>query len=91
MKYSEQFLTDDNFDEELEKLAELIGIPHTNYEKFEKELDSKFKEQTHSLGFSEWLKSGIYSNPNSLDIYEKGFLAYEFANGFIIFNFDLLI
>ena len=91
MRYSEEILNDDNFDEEVEKLAELIGIPHTNYETFVEKLDDNYKKQTHDLGFEEWLKSEIYPSSSGLEANERGFLAYEFGNGFVVFNFDFLI
>lgn len=90
MRYSEEILTDDNMDEEVEKLAELIGLPYSNYEKFVKTLDEGFNMQTHDLGFEEWLNMQTVPNSTGSQAYQRGFLAYEFANGFIVFHFELL-
>ena len=56
MRYSNEILSNDNFDYEVEKLAENIGIPHTNYDCFLEKLDDGFVVQNHDLGFEEWIK-----------------------------------
>ena len=38
MKYSNTILTDNNFDEELEKLCNKVNINHTEYKSFEEEV-----------------------------------------------------
>lgn len=87
MKYSDVILTDENFDEEVEKLAEIIGLHHTQYEDFVTKLDDKFKCQEHDLGFEEWVKQIVKPNfaiDCAAPIFES-WKAYEFGNGFVIF------
>ena len=93
MQYSDTILTDDNFDYEIEKLAETIGIPHTNYDCFVEKLDDDFQVQTHDLGFEEWLRCKTLPNPSSdcMQAFQCGQLAYEFGNGFVIMNFDIIL
>ena len=87
MRYSKTVLTDENFDEEMEKLAEIIGIPFTRFNKFVKELDNSFAVRTHYLGFDEWACVRIINqNPWTSEAYEDVYLAYEFGNGFMIFH-----
>ena len=87
MRYNKTVLTDENFDEEMEKLAEIIGIPFTCFKNFVKELDSSFAVRTHDLGFDEWACVKIINqNPSISEAYEDVYLAYEFGNGFMIFH-----
>ena len=89
MKYSNVPLTDDNFDTELDKLSEIAGIHLNSYDDFVDKLDDKFHCQTHPLGFEEWITCGIYPDVSSdcSQVCQKGKLAYQFGNGFIIFDF----
>jgi hypothetical protein len=93
MKYSEVILTDDNFDTELEKLSEIVGIHFNNYDNFVEKLNNNFKRQTHPLGFEEWITYSIYPSIGSdcSQAYQKGKLAYQFGNGFIILDFEILL
>lgn len=92
MKYSDTILTDDNFDEEIEKLASVIGIPFVNYEGFVDTLTpSVYTCQTHEKGFEEWIMCVTFPSASMGEAYQKGFLAYEFGNGFVIFNFETLL
>lgn len=93
MQYSEVILTDENFDIELEKLSEIIGIHFNNYDNFIERLDDKFRCQKHPLGFEEWITSGTYPSIGSdcSQAYQKGKLAYQFGNGFIVLDFELLL
>jgi len=93
MKYSDVFLTDDNFDDELEKLSEVVGVHFHNCDGFVENLDAKFKCQTHPLGFEEWIIAGSYPcvECDCQQAYQKGKLAYEFGNGFIVLNFSVLL
>lgn len=93
MKYSDVVLTDDNFDDELEKLSEIVGIHFNNYDNFVESLDNKFMCQIHTLGFEEWIICGAYPSIGSdcKQAYQREKLAYEFANGFIIFDFEVLL
>lgn len=85
-RYSDVILTDDNFDEEIEKLSEKIGIPFANYDGFVKKLDKGFVCQEHDLGFAEWIFVENKCTPGSESSYQKCQLAYEFGNGFIIMH-----
>lgn len=93
MKYSNTILTDDNFDEEIEKLSEIIGIHFNNCDGFTEKLTDSFSCQTHEKGFEEWIMSGVYPSAGSAcgDAYQKGYLAYEFGNGFAIFKLEILL
>lgn len=91
MKYSNVILTDDNFDTELEKLSEIIHF--NNYDSFVDKLDDKFKCQTHPLGFEEWITYITYPSMGAdcKQAYQKGELAYQFSNGFIVLNYETLL
>lgn len=91
MKYSNTILTDDNFDEEIEKLASVIGIPFVNYEGFVDTLTPSYKCQIHEKGFEEWAMCVTCPSVGTAEAYQKGYLAYEFGNGFVIFNFEVLL
>jgi len=90
MKYSEEIVTDDNFDDIMEKLAETIGTPHTNYNEFLDSLPCGFVEQEHDLGFSEFVNSKTVHSIASdcRQACQIGIVAYEVGNGFITFNFN---
>ena len=92
MQYSTEILTDANFDEELEKLCDLIGRHHSSYDEFVSELPSEYKMQTHDLGFEEWLlysvKPGTNVKGDFTTVFQSGKLAYQFGNGFIILDFE---
>lgn len=94
MKYSETILTDDNFDDELEKLLNVIGKCGKEYDGFVDKLDDSFKKQENELGFEEWIKTtkGLHMDISAMhagvsQACKEGKIAYEFGNGFIILNF----
>jgi len=103
LKYSNTILTDDNFDEELEKLDEILGgtvstklDSDLGYDTFVENLDDSFTKQQFKHGdliFEEWVKCGVYPNPNAnfKQAVQKGKLAYEFGNGFLIINFEEVV
>lgn len=92
MRYSNTVLIDENFDEEIEKLAEIIGVSFMDFDKFIEELDSSFTLQTHNLGFDEWVCVKIINqNPAISEASEDVHLAYEFGNGFVVFHFEALL
>lgn len=76
MRYSHTFLSDDNFDEEVEKLADLVGISYTDYSCFAEKLDDTFRNQENGLGFEEWIRSCTY--PSMTDDGEA--IAYQKGN-----------
>lgn len=92
MKYSNLILTDDNFDEELEKLCKKINISNTQYDSFESKLTKDFYKQNNE-GVEEWISYGVFPKVccGCIQAYQKGYLAYEFGNGFIIFNFETVL
>lgn len=92
MKYSNLILTDDNFDEELVKLCKKINISHTQYESFEPKLTNDFHKQDNE-GIEEWISYKILPDfsYDCSQVFQKGYLAYEFGNGFIIFNFETVL
>lgn len=94
MKYSETILTDDNFDDELEKLLSTIGNYGIEYDGFVDKLDDSFEKQENDLGFEEWIKitKGLHMDISAMhagisQACKEGKIAYEFGNGFIILNF----
>ena len=92
MKYSNTILTDDNFDEELEKLCSKININYIEYESFFKKLPKDFTLQNNN-GIDEWISYSINPDFSSdcKQAYQKGYLAYEFGNGFMVFNFEVVL
>lgn len=96
-RYSNIEICDSNEDEEMEKLAELIGTSYSSYQGFFKAIDDKYKPQIaenealkKKYDFIEWCSS--YTKPcHSVD-YNAGSLicrlAYEFANGYMIFEVE---
>lgn len=94
MKYSETILTDDNFDDELEKLLNTIGECGIEWDTFVDKLDDSFEKQENDLGFEEWIKTtkGLHMDISAMhagisQACKEGKIAYEFGNGFIILNF----
>lgn len=88
-KYSDIDLTDDNFDEEYEKLIESFDIRGT-FNSFVKELPSSFVKQENN-GVEEWISSSNLKNDFSSSINQcihSCMLAYEFKNGFLIIDFE---
>lgn len=88
-KYSDIEITDDNFDEEYEKLTELFNI-RGMYNSFVKELPSSFIKQENK-GVEEWISSSNLNNDFSSSIDQcihSGMLAYEFKNGFLVIDFE---
>ncbi len=92
MRYSNVILTDDNFDEEFEKLCELMGYTYESYENFVEELEEDFNMQ-YNNGIEEWLRYGVYPNKGSdfRQAYQIGQVAYEFGNGFIVLNYETIL
>ena len=92
MKYSNVFITDENMDYELEQLCKKISISNNNCEGFTEKLEDGYTKQ-QAEGFDEWIKCGSYPNKGSdfRQAIQKGFLAYEFANGFLVFNFESIL
>lgn len=93
MKYSNIILTDDNFDEELEKLCDFRKINTDYYNSFVKKLSDEFLVQYNNKK-EEWINNiGIYPNKGSdfKQAYQRGQLAYEFGNGFIILDYEVLL
>jgi len=66
----------------MEKLAETVGIDHNSFDTFEEKLSGKYAKNKHPLGFDEWVED--QTEPSSCQV---GHLAYEFGNGFMVFNF----
>jgi hypothetical protein len=91
-RYSNVIITDDNFDEELEKLCDVIDMPYGRYETFTEKLDDGFTKQKNEHGFDEWIKSSIVNRSAGIsEATQTGQLAYEFGNGFVVLNFETII
>lgn len=90
--YSQTILTDSNFDEELEKLCASVGVNPSSYNSFVDKLDDNFELQMND-GKEEWIRSRVVPNIGSdyRQAYQKGQIAYEFGNGFIILDFEVLL
>ena len=99
MKYSNEIITDDNFDLEHEKLCEVIGIPHFNGFEVYDELPRGFREQRatgrdgEDLGFSEFVRGKIMPNKGSdfQQAFEVGEVAYQFGNMFISKHYEMVL
>ena len=93
MKYSNIILTDDNFDEELEKLCDFARVSTDTYNSFVEKLSNKFRLQYNNEK-EEWINNvGVYPSKGSdfKQAYQRGQLAYEFVNGFIILDYEVLL
>lgn len=93
MKYSSTILTDSNFDEELENLCKFTKLSEDSYNSFIDNLDDNFKLQ-YNNNKEEWIKVfGSFPSKGTdfKQAYQKGQLAYEFGNGFIILDYDVLL
>jgi len=96
MKYSNVNITDDNFDEEYEKLTGLIGNLNSDEWEIYETLPKGFKEQESecekriSRGFSEWVKSGGlgFDHTHQNQALCSGEVAFEFGNKFISLHFN---
>ncbi len=92
-RYSDIYITDDNQDEEREKLCDLLNEPYYAGEFWETEIfreDKRFKK-TYSEEFDcEVWVAQVFLPDYSIDcvapIVETA-IAYEFANGFMVFGF----
>lgn len=88
MKYSNVIITDDNSDEELEKLADQNGYDYDQYIGFYNTLNDKFKVQQNIYGYEEWVHVKVLPN-HSIDCVApiiESIIAYEFGNGFMLFG-----
>lgn len=88
MKYSNAIITDDNSDEEMEKLADQNEYGYNQFLGFYSNLDNKFTLQQNSKGYEEWVYMRVLPN-HSIDCVApivEYLLAYEFENGFMIFG-----
>lgn len=81
MKYSENIITDENMDEEIEKLQDYKSNEYTmfGYSEFREDgLPAGFDMHVNDDGIEEWTEQKIHEG------YTEGRLAFEFANGFLI-------
>lgn len=90
--YSSIVLTDDNFDDELEKLCASIKLNLNSSNSFVDKLEEDFELQNNN-GKEEWIRCETIPNISSdcRQVYQKGQLAYEFANGFIVLDYEVLL
>ena len=96
MKYSNINLTDDNFDEEYEKLTGLIGNLNSDEWDVYEVLPVGFTKQDSQCenrvarGFSEWVKSGgaKFDHTHQNQVLYSGELAFEFNNKFLSLHFN---
>lgn len=94
-RYSNTVICDANEDEEMEYIADTFGYSYSSYQGFKKTLDNSFSPQlakdernSKALDFVEWVSAKTLPN-HSVD-FNAGVLvctlAYEFANGFMVFQ-----
>ena len=96
MKYSNKNLTDDNFDEEYEKLTDLIGNLNSDEWDTYTTLPKGFTEQESECdgrikrGFNEWVKSGGigFDHTHQNQVLCSGEIAFEFNNKFLSLHFN---
>lgn len=88
IRYSDLVIIDSNFDENMEKLADENDFRYNQFINFLKELPKDFKKQNGKNGYEEWVSVKTYPN-HSIDCASPiiiSTVAYEFANGFMIFG-----
>lgn len=88
MKYSNQIITDDNYDIEMERLADENGFGYCQ-STFVKKLSGKFNKQVNEHGYEEWVCQTVKPNHciDCLSPIIEADIAYEFGNGFIVFHY----
>lgn len=88
IRYSDLVISDDNFDENMEKLADENGFRYINFLSFVDNLSDDFTKQISKNGYEEWVS--VKMKPNfSIDCVTpiiESIYAYEFANGFMMFG-----
>lgn len=87
-RYSDLVITDEIFDENMEKTAEENGFSHLQFLEFVEELPKGFTRQENENGYEEWVSVKIYPN-HCIDCVSpivESVVAYEFANGFMLFG-----
>ena len=97
--YSKVKITDDNMDNELERLCEIVGVNTRNYENTLNKLPEGFHKypcvgkDNENLGFSCWMKSKVVPNKGSdfSQAFEAGLIAFEFGNCFLVFKYEMII
>jgi hypothetical protein len=91
MKYSNVNITDDNFDEEYEKLTDLIGDLNSDEWEIYDTLPKGFTGHKSKCGkFTEWVKSGgtRFDHTHQNQALCSGEVAFEFGNKFISLHFN---
>lgn len=86
-KYSDLIIVDENEDENMEKLADENNFRYSQYLGFVKELPKNFEKQENRNGYEEWIDCKVSPNHciNCVAPIVKTVIAYEFANGFMLF------
>ena len=87
-RYSDLIITDDIFDENMERTAEENGFSHLQFLKFVEKLPEGFSKQDNKNGYEEWVS--VRTSPNhAIDCIApivESVVAYEFGNGFMLFG-----
>lgn len=87
-RYSDLFITDDNFDENMEKLADENNFSYGQFVAFLEKLPNGFTKQDNKNDYEEWVSVKTYPN-HAIDCVApivESIVAYEFANGFMLFG-----
>lgn len=89
-KYSDLVITDEIFDENMEKLADENDFSYGQFLEFVAELPKElnFSKQDNKNGYEEWICVRTYPN-HAIDCVVpivESIVGYEFANGFMLFG-----
>lgn len=82
------FISDENYDLEHEKICDENGWSYGKESDFVKTLSSDFQKQIDDFGEEKWVSVSFYPDHviNCIGPIEIYGIAYEFANGFMIFQ-----
>ncbi len=88
LKYSNVIITDDNSDNEMERLADQNGYTYNRFLEFVDSIGSGFNVQENKHGYEEWVNQKVLPNHsiNCVAPITEAVLAYEFGNGYMLFG-----
>ena len=79
-------LTDENYDQEFERICDENGYFYGQNSEFVEKLPEGFCKQINDKGCEEWCKTSVAPNLaiDASSAIKEYYMAYEFANGFIV-------